>query len=370
MRILQINSARSIGGGERHLADLVTALSQRGHDVYVALAPSSPIRVELSALLERNIFSVRMRNALDISSAQKLARFIKEHEIEIVHSHLARDYPLAAFAVRKNVDARLVLTRHLERPLNNLHAFALKRVARVIAVSKSVERALRAQEIFPPYKIRHVPNGIDVEKFERAGHDFDREAYRRSLPTSARLLVGIVGELREHKGQEDFLRAAAQIALEIDSVDFLIVGEDPSPDKRYGAHLMHLIKELGLQRRVHFLGWREDVPELLHALDLFISSSRIEPFGLVMVEALACGLAVVATKTGGAQEIIEDGETGRLVPVADVEALAKAARELLEDALERKRLGENARSAARERFNLARMVTATEQIYREALDTK
>ncbi|HMF57524.1 MAG TPA: glycosyltransferase family 4 protein [Pyrinomonadaceae bacterium] len=368
MRILQINSARTIGGGERHLADLANALSERGHDVSVALAPSSPFRAELSALSEQNIFSVRMRNALDIPSALKLAQFIREHKIEIVHAHLARDYPLAAFAVRKIKDARLVLTRHLERPLNNLHVFALKRVSRIIAVSKAVERALQAQKIFPPDRIRHVANGIDVEKFERAGQAIDREAIRLGLPSHARFLIGIIGELREHKGQEDFLRAAHLIASQMEDVDFLIIGEDGAPDKQYGAHLHRLVEEIGLERRVHFMGWRKDVPQLLHALDLFISSSRVEPFGLVMVEAMACGLAVVATATGGAQEIIADGETGRLVPIGDVEALAKVASALLADSYERKRLGQQARTRARERFSLARMVTATEQIYREALE--
>lgn len=368
MRILQINSARSIGGGEKHLADLSNALAERGHEVYAALAPSSPIRVELARLPEQNLFSVRMRNALDVASASKLSRIIREHGIEIVHAHLARDYTLAAFAVRKIDKASLVLTRHLERPLNRLHVFSLRRVARVIAVSKAVERALRAQDIFPADVIRHVPNGIDLEKFERAGRDVDRESFRRTLPSRARLLAGIVGELREHKGQEDFLRAAAQVAREIEEVDFLIAGEDRSPGREYGAHLVRLVKELNLERRVHFLGWRQDVPRLLNALDLFISPSRVEPFGLAIVEAMACALPVVATYTGGAEEIIEDRVTGRLVPVCDVEALAKAACELLSDASERERMGRRARASARERFSLSRMVADTEQIYREALE--
>ena len=368
MRILQVSSARSFGGGERHLADLSNALAQRGHDVYAALAPSSPLFTELSDLPSQNIESVPLRNALDLRAALKLARMAREHRAEIIHAHLARDYPLAALAVKKSKGARLVLTRHLEYPLNRLHMMTLSSVSRVIAVSKAVERALRAQKIFAARKIRLVSNGIDVERFESVGREFDREAYRRSLPTRARLLVGITGELREHKGQEDLVRAAALIKREFVDVDFLIVGDDASPDKRYRAHLERLIKELGLEGRVHLLGWLADVAPFLHAIDLFVSSSRIEPFGLAIVEAMACGAAVVATATGGAQEIIENGVTGKLVPVNNSEALAEALRTLLKDRHERARLSERARMAARERFSLERMVDATEKVYMEALN--
>lgn len=368
MRILQVSSARTMGGGERHLADLANALAGRGHDVYAALAPASPLFKELSAMPSENMMSVPLRNALDLRAALKLARIVREHRVEIVHAHLARDYPLAALAVKKSVGARLVLTRHLEYSLNRLHKMTLSSVSRVIAVSKAVERSLQAQKIFSPRKVRLVSNGIDVERFESVGREFDREAYRSNLPSCARLLVGITGELREHKGQEDFVRAAALITREFADVDFLIAGDDASPDKRYRAHLERLIKELHVERRVHLLGWLTDVAPFLHAIDLFVSSSRIEPFGLAIVEAMASGATIVATATGGAQEIIENGVTGKLVPVNNAEAMAKALLALLEDEHERARLSECARMAVRERFSLERMVTSTEQVYREALN--
>ncbi|MDQ3818857.1 MAG: glycosyltransferase family 4 protein, partial [Acidobacteriota bacterium] len=287
MRILQISSARTMGGGETHLADLANALAERGHDVYVALAPESPLSAAFYALPQQNVTTVRMRNALDIRAALKLARIIREHRAEIVHAHLARDYPLAALAVRKSKGARLVLTRHLEYPLNRLHTMTLSRVSRVIAVSKAVERALRAQRIFAARKIRLVSNGVDVERFEVVGQGFrrqGREGSRSSLPSSgARLLVGITGELREHKGQEDLVRAAALITREFADVDFLIAGDDASPNKQYRGRLERLIKELGLEGRVHLLGWVWDVASFLHTLDIFVSSSRIEPFGLAIV---------------------------------------------------------------------------------------
>ncbi|HEX8143479.1 MAG TPA: glycosyltransferase family 4 protein [Pyrinomonadaceae bacterium] len=369
MRILHISSARALGGGERHLADLANALARRGHDVHAVLAPTSPLRAELSALPPQNIFTLPLRNALDVPSAHGLARLVRRLEIEIVHAHMARDYPLASYAARRNRRARLFITRHVLFHLNRLHVFTLSSVSRVIAVSRAVASALEAQRIFPANKISVVHNGIDIERFDRAARGFDREAFRRTLPRYApgRLLVGTVGEFKALKGQEEFLRAAAQLAERFPRADFIIAGADFSRTGETRAHVERLIHELGLETRVHLTGWLDDVAPLLCALDVFVSASHTESFGLAIVEAMASGLAVVATATEGARESIEDDASGLLVPIGDTEALARAIARLLEDPVERARLGERARRRARERFSLEQMVAATERLYRESL---
>jgi glycosyltransferase involved in cell wall biosynthesis len=128
-----------------------------------------------------------------------------------------------------------------------------------------------------------------------------------------------------------------------------------------------MVDELGLVKHVNLIGWRDDVAEVLSTFSLFISPARSEPFGLAIVEAMASGLAVVATASEGAREIIEDGVTGRLVPVGDPLALAGAIEDLLDAPAECERLGRNARRAARERFSLERMVRDTERVYGEVL---
>lgn len=369
MRILHINSARSFGGGERHTADLANALSRRGHEVFVAAPARAPLVEELKRVPAENVFELPLRNALDVQSAIELARCVRDREIELIHAHVARDYLLAALASRRSA-APLVLTRHLERPLKSLHRWTLAGVACVIAVSEAVERSLLSQKIFPPEKIRRIPNGIDVERFERRARSFDTQRFRRLSGIKGQLVVGIAGELREHKGQEDFIRAAQLTARVRDDVEFVIAGEDQSPRKEYRAQLERLSSELGLQTRVHFTGWLEDVAALLPALDIFVSSSRVEPFGLVMVEAMAAGLPVVATATGGAREIVEDGVTGKLVPVGDWQALSGAVSSLLVNEEERRRMGERGRERARTCFSLERMVAETEALYREVLAAK
>lgn len=373
MRILQLSSASTLGGGERHFADLSNALAARGHEVYAVLRPDAALRERLT-LPDANVITLPLRNALDVASASRLAAFAREQRIEIVHAHVARDYPLAAHAVRLARGTRLVLTRHVPFALNSLHRLALANVARVIAVSAGVARKLGEQGIFSPDKIRVVPNGVDFDHYDRALEGFDREKYRRTLSTSARLLVGTVGELSETKGQEDFVRAAASVARHGDSarrggldVEFVIVGEDNSEDQRTRRRLEQIIEEENLRERVHFRGYAPDLPRLLAALDVYVSASRAEAFGLATVEAMICGAPVVATATDGSREIVEDGRTGRLVPVGNVEALSAALTELLADGRERERFSTNALHSVTERFSLKRMVDETERIYRSVL---
>jgi glycosyltransferase involved in cell wall biosynthesis len=371
MRILQICSARAIGGGERHLIDLTNALAGKGHDLYAALAPNSPLRSELiTALPEQNIITLRLRNALDVGSALRLARFARERNIEIIHAHMARDYPIAALAAHSAGQLPYILTRHVLFPLNKLQRFALRRVARVISVSQAVADNLRAQKIFPEQRIAIIPNGIRANLFFREADASSRVLWRERLNARAAFFIGIVGHLAPIKGQEDFLRAAALIAERRKDTDFVIIGEDKARGGEHRARLERLIAELDLRERVHLLGWLDDVIPVLGALDLAVSASRAEPFGLAIIEAMASGAPVIATISEGAREIIEDGVTGKLVPIGDTEALAKAIDELLDNPSSRKRMATRARQTVCERFSLEQMVAATEEVYRTALAGK
>ena len=370
MRILHISSARTRGGGERHFVDLVNALAARGHEIFVALAPGAPLHAELQHLPAAQILTLPLRNALDLSSARALARFVRAQRVEIVHAHLGRDYPLAAFAARGR--ARLVITRHVPFRLSRLHKFVLARVARVIAVSGPVAAGLRAQKIFRADKITVVPNGIDLARcaaFDAAAARAEWRA-RLSVPTDAPL-VSTVGDLSPVKGPDIFVRAAAHANERAPcAATFIVAGEDQTSALRMRRQLEDLIAAHKLAGRVCLLGRVAELASFLTALDVYVSASRAEAFGLAMVEAMACGVPVVATATDGAREIVEDGVTGRLVPVGAVEALADAVVELLADAERRAAMGAAARAAAHARFGLPRMVDATEQIYREVLAAK
>ena len=357
MRILQISSAKSFGGGERHLVDLTNALIKKGHDLYVALTPGSPLIPHLAKIESGKILPLPLRNALDISSGWKLRKFVRDQRIEIIHAHVARDYPLAALAVGRPGNAKLVLTRHVMFPLSKVHKLTKRRVTRVIAISEAVADNLRAQNIFDPHQIAVIRHGIDLTRFHLTKNPESK--------TSDTLRVGMLGELSPVKGQDDFLRAAAIVAAHTDNVEFVIVGRDNSSDNRNRREIEALIRKLDLAGRVLLLDSIDDAFQFFSGLDVFVSAARSEAFGLAIVEAMASGVTVVATMTPGAQEIIEHAKTGRLVPIGDVAEMARAVSELLPDRGQREFLAGNARREVAERFSLDRMASETESLYRE-----
>lgn len=366
MKILHLSSARSFGGGERHLADLVQSLAVRGHQVIAALSSESPLPARLNSLAPENIYQLRMRNAFDVLAARRLARVIKEREIDIVHAHLARDYPLAAFAVSGRPKARLIFTRHVLFPLSRFHRVTFARAARVIAVSEAVAAGLRAQQLCPPEKIVCLRNGIDLTRFGAAA---ERKLTNVSSATAAIYRIGMLGEISSLKNQESFVRAASLLAARFPRAQFFIAGEDASPDGAAQRRVEALVNEFNLTNQAHFVGRVDDVAAYLSSLDVFVSASRAESFGLAMVEALACGVPVVSTATAGAAEIIADGVNGLLVPIDDAPALAEAVGALLGDAKRRQTLAHAGQATANEHFSLRRMVDETEQLYQALCST-
>lgn len=365
MRVLQISSARTCGGGEKHLVDLARGLAERGHEVFAALRRDNEWEDRLVFLPGDNIRRLPLRNALDVPSARELARIVRRERIDIVHAHLARDYPVAALAARLAPEAELVLTRHVLFPLKRIHRLTLANTARVIAVSGAVAANLR--KVFPEEKIALIPNGIETGRFAA-----DREGPRRefrffhNIPFDARL-VGTVGELKKLKGQEDFILAAGEIAKRTAETHFLVVGKDNSLDRAYRRKLKRLVKVLELEENLTFLDWVEDTGPLLAALDVFVSPSHSESFGLAILEAMAAGTPVVATATEGARELLTEDVSGRLTPPGEPVALAGAVCELLADPDAASRLAGEARRRARENYGLERMVAETERLYEEIL---
>lgn len=281
---------------------------------------------------------------------------------------MARDYPLAAYAVRRNDHSRLIVTRHVLFPLSRLHRATFSHASRIIAVSEAVAAQLRDDKVAPEHKISVVLNGIDTARFTRARQTFVREQFLKqwSLPDHV-LLVGTVGELTPLKGQSEFLKAAVQVVQEYPNAYFIVAGTDTSAEQTNSAVLQELMSRLNLTERVRIVPWLEDIAELYCALDVFVSASHTESFGLAIAEAMASATAVIATSTGGAREIIHPGETGLLVPIGDADQLADTIIEVLADDDRRTRLGSAAQQSISARFGMAQMIDATEKVYLEAI---
>lgn len=363
MKILQVSSASSFGGGERYLVDLANTLAARGHELYAALRPDSPTATHLR-LPRDHLKFLPLRNAIDAPSAQALATLVRKQKIDVIHAHMARDYSLAAYAARRNPTTKFIVTRHVLFPLNRFHRRTLSQASAVIAVSSAVGRQLESQGLVPSERLAIIPNGIDVSRFDRARSRLDRRALLTSLRLPGEsLLVGSIGELRKLKRHDDFIRAAPDLVEQFPKANFVVAGVDASPSKEVRSQLERLIVDLNLSGRLHLLGWLDNAEELVCALDVFVSASETESFGLAIGEAMAAGTAVVSTATEGASELIEDGINGLLVPIGDVSRMQKEIALLLSDENKRRELGARARERIEKHFSLNRMVDEIERVY-------
>jgi glycosyltransferase involved in cell wall biosynthesis len=360
VRILQISSSRTFGGGERHFVDLCRGLQQKGHDVFAALRPTNVWQDRLEFLPRSNILHVSIRNSFGILSANKMAGFVRDNEIEIIHAHVARDYIPASIACTLSGRAKFVLTRHVLFPLKPFNRFALKNLSKAIAVSPGVELALT--KVFRPQQIALVANGIDIEDLGRIDREAVRNEFRMEhgiLPDA--LLVGIIGELIELKGQRDFILAANELAPRVPAAHFVVVGRDNSIDQKFRRELKRLVKVFGLEERFLWLDWVDDTRPLFAAMDLFVSASHTESFGMAILEAIASGTPVIATDTDGARELLANPDL--LVPIADPVRLAEKIGEILSDSERRSSIATAAMTSARSKYSLDRMITATEKLY-------
>lgn len=364
MRILQISSAKTFGGGERHFVDLTRELEARGHEIYAGLRPTNEWQNRLAFLPPERFLHVSIRNSFGMFSARRIASFVQSNKIDIIHAHVARDYVAASVAARSAGDVRLVLTRHVMFPMKSFHRFALRNVDAAIAVSSAVRGQL--EKVFPPHKVHLIPNGIAIS----AGCDADEAASRRDFRTFHSIpddspLVTTVGELKVLKGQRDFVLAANEVVKRIPECRFAIAGVDNSIDKKFRRELKRLVRVFGMEENFVWLDWLDGLSPLLAATDLFVSPSHSESFGLAILDAMIAGCPVVSTATGGAIELIPDPKA--LVPIKDPLSLADAIIWYLQHDVERRELGEMLVGAADERFSLTQMVDATEALYR-ALD--
>jgi len=229
--------------------------------------------------------------------------------------------------------------------------------ARVIANSQAVAAHLPCRR-----KVTVVYNGIEIERFDPAMNGAPFRA-RYGIPPDAPL-VGTVGRLRSWKGQDRFLQAAAQVARAVSEAHFAVIGGSIfGVEDGYEAGLRALADELGLANRVTFTGHLDDVRPALAALDVMAHCSDAEPFGRVLIEAMAMQVPVVAFAAGAVPEIVADVETGLLVPPKDETALAEAVIALLADLNRRREMGQRGRERVAEQFTAEAVAQGVEMIY-------
>lgn len=359
MRILHVSSAKTYGGGERHLVDLTRGLQSRGHEIFAAIRPTCKWKERLEHLPPENIFEVSIRNSFGVLSAIRIGEFIRDNKIAILHAHVARDYIPASIACMAS-PAKFVLTRHVLFPLKPFNRFALKNLTKAIGVSDAVVSNLK--KVFPPEKVELIYNGIDTASLNESEKQGLRKEFREFHGIGAEIpLVGTLGELKELKGQREFVLAAAEVSKKVPSCKFVIVGKDNSADKKYRRDLKRLAGVMGIDDKILWLDWLDDTRPFHSAIDVFVSPSRSESFGLAMLEAMASGVSLVATETDGAKQLL--GINGTFARIEDPVDLADKIAVMLEDDNIRARSASDVRERGAAMFDLETMIDRTEELY-------
>ena len=345
-----MDTAAGWRGGQNQVLLTACGMAARGHHVTLACRAGGILEDRArSAGLDVHAFP--FRGDWSPSAALGLARLARHDRPAVVHAH--DPHALAAALV---VGAPRVGSRRVDFAVQGrLSRWKYARCERIVAVSEAVAAVLRRDGVAPD-RLRVVYEGVPDRRPEPGGRAM-LEAL--GVPPTA-LVVGSVAVLTDHKDHKTLLSAAAEVVARVPSVHFVIVGDG---ERKAALHAQ--AAALGLQGRVVFAGFREDLDRLIPAFDVFCLSSKMEGLGTSLLDAMCFTRPVVATAAGGIPEAVEDGVTGRVVPVQDPAALAAALVAVLLDRSERERLGTAGRRRFEARFSADRMVEATLAVYDE-----
>jgi glycosyltransferase involved in cell wall biosynthesis len=362
MKILHLNTERTWRGGEQQTLYLLRGLIERRIKCHLICQPQSPM-AQKAVEAGVDIFPIAMHGDADLAAALQLRKIIKNNNYDILHSHTSHAHSLAYLAalgckacrlVTRRVDFTIFRNRFLR-----LNAIKYRFMADYyIAISQKIKDVMVTDGIAAD-RIFVVHSGIDLQRFSRASGSHLIDEF--NLKPGEKVVIN-VAHLAGHKGQQFLVRAIPHVLKKIPEARFFIIGEG-----ELMAELQALSTSLGLNRSLTFTGFRKDVGAFYAIADLFVMSSVQEGLGTAILDALALGTPVVAAASGGIPEIIEDGETGRLVASAESQALAQGIIEMLTHPDQAQKMADRGRAVVEASFSIEAMVTSNLAVYRRLL---
>ncbi len=365
------------GGSGAVATELGIHLAERGHEVHF-ISYTQPFRLthyrervffhevemEQYPLLEHPPYSLALAVAIH-------DRTLK-HELDLVHVHYAIPHATSAWIAREMLQGErelpIVTSLHgTDITLVGQHPsfqaitqFSLQQSDGLITPSEFLRQKTHRDFGVPAEEIQVINNFVDTEVFRRG----KEPCHRSSLAPGGEKIVMHISNFREMKRVPDVVEVFARISETVPA-RLILVGDGPERPR-----VVQRVEELGVGGKVLFLGKHQSVDELLRCADLFLMPSRLESFGLAILEALSCGAPVISTRAGGIPEVVTDGESGFLFPVGAVEEMAELGTRLLTDDAFWQRTSQAARTIAVERFSHEGIITQYEEYYRKTIKAR
>lgn len=352
MKILYSCFSRSWGGLEMSTVRGVKQLLDRNFEAELICFPESRIHAEaILQGIKTHCFNVD--GYFNPQQILKIRKFLSNSNFDIIHSHASQDLWALVLAIKltsKNIP--LLLTKRVGSFIvkkDPLHNFLYKNLTCAIAISAVIEKNLIETTALTSEKIKLIHNGIDLKKFNPLNVKGSvRQEFK--IPND-KLVIGFIGRFTKGKGHEEFIEAAEILSKKYASLIFLITGEASRDEESYEAKIRNLVHQKELNDKLIFTGYRNDTPEVLSAMDIFVFPSHSEAFGNALVEAMAMEKPTVASNSDGVLDIAQDGITSFLFQNKESDDLAAKIEQLINDQEKRKDFGRAGRKRVIEKFD-------------------
>jgi len=372
INLLYVITKLELGGAQKQLLSLIERIDKKRYNIFLITANQGLLMPEALSIkglsLRPSRFLERSINPLkDFLALIEIYQFIRKNKIDLVHTHSSKAGILGRWAAKLAHVSVIIHTVHgwpfhpWQNPLISqfyifLEHLTAKITNRLIAVCEyDIKKGIKFK-ICKREKYVLIRYGIDKEEFTDYNNVLGK---RKELAIdSAQAVVGMVACLKPQKSPQDYIKVAFLVTKVFPQVKFLLIG-----DGQLRPKIEKLIQKFNLKDSVFLTGWREDIPQVLSSIDIFMLTSLWEGLPIAALEALAASKPVIATDTGGIQEIVKDGKTGFLVPPKNINMLAERLMILLKDSFLRLKMAEEARNSLGREFTYGHMVNKTEELY-------
>jgi glycosyltransferase involved in cell wall biosynthesis len=360
-RILHIDTEFGWRGGQQQVAYLVAGMRRQGYETAVVCQPGS----DMERYCRDHAWTchpVRTHGELDFVAGYRVARLCREKKFDVLHLHAAHALALGVWAKVFRAPGKMVASRrvdfHIKKNWLSRFKYDNPYLDRIVCISDQIRKVLLSDGI-PAHKLQTIHSGVDIHRFDGVSPPDDFRA-QLGIPDD-HILVGTMAAMADHKDYPNLLRAADMVRQRSANITFCAVGSGPEE-----ARIHKLAEDLKLGDCFIFTGFRKDVGHFLKSYDIFVHASYLEGLGTSILDAQSVGLPIIATRTGGIPEIIDNEKTGILVPPRDSRSLADAICELAGDASKRRRLGAAGRGSV-EAFSIENTVERNIQMYKALL---